>query len=185
MRGVLAALCLLAFTLFPASMSAAHSQLMESLPADDSVVDEPPSSVTFVFNENLIEANNTIAIVDATGNVVHTERVSPDDNEVSIAWPDSLSEGVWQVSYRVVSADGHPVQGAIVFTVNSDQFATEPQSSTRPATPDDANASATSVVSQTEEMESTQVFPLVLGGAFVVLLVFITGIALAKKRQQR
>ena len=36
---------------------------------------------------------------------------------MSVPWPADIDAGTYQVAYRVVSADGHPVTGAITFTI--------------------------------------------------------------------
>jgi methionine-rich copper-binding protein CopC len=94
----------------------AHSQLASSTPADGAVLDAAPDLVTLVFNEDLLPDANTMAIVDASGNVVSSTPVQPVGPQVSIPWPQDLPAGEYQVSYRVVSGDGHPVLGAISFS---------------------------------------------------------------------
>ena len=46
-----------------------------------------------------------------------TSRSRAADQSVVIALPDDLPRGTQIVSYRVVSQDGHPVAGSLVFSI--------------------------------------------------------------------
>jgi methionine-rich copper-binding protein CopC len=110
--GVLAASALLG-----AGQVAAHSQLVSTMPADGAVLNEPPQSVVLTFDEALIPEVDSISINDAAGNAVASATVEPVGSTLTVPWPAGLPDGVYQVAYRVVSSDGHPVIGAISFTV--------------------------------------------------------------------
>jgi len=99
--------------------AAAHSQLVSTLPADGTAFASPPTEVRFTFNENLMDGLTTLAIIDSAGNVVTSTSITPNGTDLVLPWPADLGRGTWQVSYRVVSADGHPVSGAITFTVGT------------------------------------------------------------------
>ena len=89
-------------------------------PAASSVLDTAPESITLRFNEAVntelgwvrIFDSNAKRIVDA--GVVHAENA----NSVRAEIPD-LGAGGYVVVWRVVSADGHPVEGAFTFQVGS------------------------------------------------------------------
>ena len=53
---------------------------------------------------------------DARGNAVES-KASARDTVLTVDVPDTLAEGTYVVSWRVVSADGHPVAGALTFSV--------------------------------------------------------------------
>ena len=66
-------------------------------------------------------------VFDSDGDRVDTGRIAhPDgkDDVVAIALP-KLSEGAYVVTWRVISADGHPVQGAFAFRVGDAAPATD------------------------------------------------------------
>src|SRR5699024_491541 len=54
------------------------------------------------------------------------------DSDIRAEWPVDAGEGHYTLSYRVVSADGHPISGAITFTIGapSGPAATGPADST-------------------------------------------------------
>lgn len=100
-----------------AAPASAHTTLTSSNPADGATLSAPPASVVLTFDEPLLADTETISINDMDGNVVASQQVIPDGSSVSVPWPDALTSGTFQVAYRVVSADGHPVTGAITFTI--------------------------------------------------------------------
>jgi hypothetical protein len=146
----------------------AHSQLLSTSPADGAVLIEPPSSVVLTFNEGLIPDVDSISINDAMGNVVASRSVEPVGATLSVPWPDGLPAGAYQVAYRVVSGDGHPVTGAITFTitgsgVSAQGVASPPGSSAEPV------ATAEPVVAPGAS-EGSAVVPLAIAAIVVILL---------------
>ena len=53
---------------------------------------------------------------DARGKTVES-KASARDTVLTVDVPDTLEEGTYVVSWRVVSADGHPVAGSLTFSV--------------------------------------------------------------------
>lgn len=105
----------------------AHSTLISSSPAADSVLAAPPARIELVFNEQIRDFQPRIAVtvgdhdpVEVTP-VVDGTTVSADLTGVPV--PDDGAAGstvgavAWKVGYRVVSADGHPVTGLVPFSV--------------------------------------------------------------------
>jgi len=99
-----------------ASAAWAHATLVSSEPADGSVLAQPPKMVQLHFNESIAPA--VIGIIDAAGKArdVATRAVG---QSVLIVLPDDLPQGTQIVSYRVVSQDGHPVGGSLVFSIGN------------------------------------------------------------------
>jgi len=91
----------------------AHTSLVTSDPPDGAVLVTAPDAVTFTFDEPLLQGTNVVAINREDGTVVVSAPVAPDGTQVRLPWPADLGPGRYQVAYRVVSADGHPVTGAI------------------------------------------------------------------------
>lgn len=101
-----------------APMASAHSQLISTSPADGAVLDAPPTEVRLTFDAPLLDDTDTISINDANGNVVKSIHPKPEGDSVAIPWPDGTPPGQYQVAYRVVCGDGHPVIGALLLTIN-------------------------------------------------------------------
>ena len=116
MARVLASLAALLSALCFASGAWAHATLLSSEPADGSVLAQPPKMVQLHFNERIVPA--VIGVIDAGGKArdVATRAVG---QSVLIVLPDDLRQGTQIVSYRVVSQDGHPVAGSLVFSIGA------------------------------------------------------------------
>ena len=116
MARVLAGLAALLSALCIASAAWAHATLLSSEPADGSVLTMPPKMVQLHFNESVAPA--VIGVIDAGGRArdVATRAVG---QSVLIVLPDDLPQGTQIVSYRVVSQDGHPVAGSMVFSIGA------------------------------------------------------------------
>ncbi len=104
--------------MFPAGAQA-HSILIGSSPSDGAQLANAPSAVSFTFNEDLLSYTDTISINDDAGKNLFSTPVHPSGPTVSIPWPSGLRSGTFQVAYRVASADGHPVSGAVMFTIGA------------------------------------------------------------------
>jgi copper transport protein len=116
MARVLAGLAALLSALCIASAAWAHATLLSSEPADGSVLTQPPKMVQLHFNEGVAPA--VIGVIDANGKArdVASRAVG---QSVLIVLPDDLPQGTQIVSYRVVSQDGHPVAGSMVFSIGA------------------------------------------------------------------
>lgn len=110
--GALAALVLVAPTAW------AHSELESSDPAEGATLAEAPKAISFTFNEQLLDQGNAITLTAlATDERLQLGDVAVDGDTVSVDWPASSPAGQFRAAYRVVSADGHPIDGSVTFTV--------------------------------------------------------------------
>jgi copper transport protein len=98
--------------------SAKHATLVSSEPAANSRLASAPTQVRLVYSEPIEGKLAKVTIVPATGTpiVLHAGG-DPRDVHAVIAPVDALSAGRYKVEWRVVSADGHPVDGSFSFTV--------------------------------------------------------------------
>lgn len=98
--------------------SLAHSKLATTVPADDSTVAGPVTSLAFSFGEKVESNFATVkltkdgAAVEATPDVV----LSKDGTTLTFDGL-SLGAGAWVAAWSIVSADGHRVDGELEFTV--------------------------------------------------------------------
>ncbi len=112
--GVLAVLALLA----GASPAAAHAELDSSDPEDGATLASAPAAITFVFGEEILPQGNAVTLTDVAADVrLEVGPVDVDGDTVSVTWPESSPAGQFRAAFRVVSADGHPINGTITFTV--------------------------------------------------------------------
>lgn len=111
----------------------AHAELLGASPEDGSVLGAAPEVVELRFNEpvQLVEGAARLFPGDGTPVVLDARTV---DTTVTVSLPAGLGDGAYTLAYRVVSADGHPVGGAITFRVGEGAFADAPVTSA-PADP--------------------------------------------------
>jgi copper transport protein len=93
----------------------AHASLISTEPSDGSMMSQAPRTVRLRFNEPVRPA--AVKLIDGEGRRRDDARVSAHDDLIEIALPDDLPRGAQFVSYRVFSADGHPVGGSLVFSI--------------------------------------------------------------------
>ena len=94
----------------------AHAELVSSTPQDGAALDQAPAEVVLTFNEPVQLLDGGIRLFPGDEEPVELDaRVR--GSEVIAAVPGELGEGSYALSYRVVSADGHPIAGALSFTV--------------------------------------------------------------------
>lgn len=103
---------------FPVAPAAAHASLLSSDPADGETLQEAPERVVLEFSEELDLPSTGVALVTPEGETVVLPPLAVDGNLLmqDVMFPEP---GTYTFSFRIVSADGHPVEGSIEFTVTS------------------------------------------------------------------
>jgi copper transport protein len=119
-RRLLAVLVLAAGAVFGlASQASAHAILERTDPSAGSMVTSSPAKVTLGFSESVRGDRDSIRVLDSAGKRVddgHAGRGSAGD-EVVVRLRSGLPKGTYVVTWRVVSADSHPISGAFAFGV--------------------------------------------------------------------
>ena len=110
-QGLVILLSVFCFT----SGASAHASLVSTEPSDGSMMSQAPKTVRLRFNEPVRPA--AVKLIDGEGRRRDDARVSAHDDLIEITLPDDLPRGAQLVSYRVFSADGHPVGGSLVFSI--------------------------------------------------------------------
>jgi hypothetical protein len=101
------------------AVAGAHAVLVKSTPARRAVMHTSPPRVELVFNERLEPAYSTLSVWSAANARIDDGKVTvgPDDpRRLSIALP-ALVPGAYTVRFRVLSVDGHIVEGTVPFEV--------------------------------------------------------------------
>jgi copper transport protein len=98
--------------------AAVHATLISSEPAADSHLAASPTRVRLVFSEPIEGNLARVTLVPGSGApLVLRAGADPRDVHAVIARVDSLATGKYRVQWRVVSADGHAVDGSYLFAV--------------------------------------------------------------------
>lgn len=177
--------------LLTAAPAAGHAVLIGSSPEDGETVAEPPTEVRLEFNEPVHDDFTQIAVLDADEN--HYEAGDPEvDGTDVIQSVADLGPGEYVVSYRVGSADGHPVSGTIEFTVSESAeqapspATEEPGDTEESGASDDAADTATPAPAADDTEPSAAATdnntPLWLGAAAVVAVAVAAAVMLIRRR---
>ncbi|MEU1556594.1 copper resistance protein CopC [Streptomyces scabiei] len=119
-RLVLLGTALILFLLAGAGNASAHAALKGSDPADGSVLDAAPKDITLRFTESVSLLQDSIRVVDPENRAVDTGkpgRAGGRSDTASVTLPTGLDDGTYTIAWRVVSADSHPISGALLFSV--------------------------------------------------------------------
>jgi copper transport protein len=95
-----------------------HATLVSSEPAANSRLAVSPARVRLVYSEPVEGRLARVSLVPTSGAPIVLRAVAdPRDVHAVIAPVEALGPGSYRVEWRVVSADGHPVDGRFVFAV--------------------------------------------------------------------
>lgn len=114
---LIAGLATLLSVLCFATGASAHASLVSAQPGDGSILAQAPKTVQLRFNEAVMPS--VIQLIDADGRARDDAIVRAVDETITITLPENLPRGTQVVSYRVISADGHPVGGSLVFSIGA------------------------------------------------------------------
>ncbi|HEX8973614.1 copper resistance CopC family protein [Oryzihumus sp.] len=117
--GLLAATAALAGgTLALAPSASAHATLLTVSPADGATLTSAPRQVDLTFDEPVSARFATIVITGPSGEDATAGPATVNGTHVTAPLGSGLSSGEYRVAFRVVSDDGHPVDGQSRFTLN-------------------------------------------------------------------
>jgi copper transport protein len=119
---------LLGLALVLAPAASAHATVVGSTPVDGSRLKTIPSTVEIDFDESVTIGGSLgyLHVIDQAGRRVDvgtTVHPGGDGSKISIGLKPGLGDGTYTGSFRVISADSHPVSGAIRFVVGNGSLA--------------------------------------------------------------
>ncbi|MDA0180467.1 copper resistance protein CopC/CopD [Solirubrobacter phytolaccae] len=165
-RLVAAALAALLALLALAPAAGAHATIVRTTPSDRAVVGSAPRTVQIRWSEAVDLGPDSVRLLDATGEELDTPKATHAGGDAATAvlrLPAGLKDGTYVVTWRVTSADSHPVAGAFSFSIG------EPSAvvvSTEPG----ATSPAVKVADGIARGVAFLGFALAIGGAAVLLL---------------
>jgi methionine-rich copper-binding protein CopC len=119
-----AAASVLALLLIGSTAASAHTSVVTTTPLYKSTVTSMPLQISIEFTDELMtigdEEVNTISITAPDKSEISLTSISLVKNLITANLPDvDYQDGTYLVSYRVVSADGHPVSGSYPLYLNA------------------------------------------------------------------
>ncbi|MCT1430020.1 copper resistance protein CopC [Brachybacterium muris] len=124
---VLATVLLGAAMLLAPAPAHAHDSLISSDPADGATLETSPEQITLTYSAEVLEVSPVVQI--SAGESGEPVELTPviDGPAVTAEIPEPLAAGTHTVQWRVVSSDGHPIEGSFTFTVETGPEPTEDQ----------------------------------------------------------
>jgi len=103
----------------PATPASAHAALVASDPGNGTIVPDAPNKVTLTFTESVQLVSGKIQVLGPDGSRADQGEPTVDGGAVTIPLRSGGGRGTYLVSFRVISADSHPVGGSITYSVGA------------------------------------------------------------------
>ncbi|GAA1878145.1 copper resistance CopC family protein [Asanoa iriomotensis] len=150
----------------------AHNELRGSNPTDGARLSQSPTRIVVDFAERLDPKYTRISVSDAAEDAVVAD--PPTVTGTRAVQPlGALAAGAYTVAFRVVSVDGHPVQGSVTFSVTASAAATS------------ASGSPTVSIAAVPQSDDGALGPVVVSGLAAVAVVLVAGFLLLRRRRDR
>ena len=169
-----------------------HATLLSSEPAKGSTVASSPARIYLVFSEEVEPSLGRIRLVGPGGRVVALAATGDPRNVSALVArvTTPLDNGTWRVEWRIVSEDGHPIDGDFTFAVGapgtgggaaaapptSGDEAHDTSVSASPTTSDSGTSVADTATAASSAMRDVPVLPALLRGLGVGVLTALAGL---------
>jgi methionine-rich copper-binding protein CopC len=113
------ALSFLIPTLFTAEPASAHAHLVKSLPSAGAVLAAGPSEVVLTFDQPIqaFPGANGMVVTGPQGSHWACGRARINGNTLTASMGEVGPPGRYQIHYRVLGADGHPITGSVPINI--------------------------------------------------------------------
>jgi copper transport protein len=105
-----------------AGPAAAHAELVSTDPGEGARLEQAPDRITLRFSEGVSLGAGYARVLGADGERVDTGAAAVEGSVLTIPLRDGLPDDGYLVTYRVVSADSHPIAGAYSFVVGDGEL---------------------------------------------------------------
>jgi len=170
--GLTGAVVVLLATAVPAS---AHDKLVSSDPAPGQVLDQAPVTVSLTYSADILDMGAAVVVTGDDGTDWVSTAPVIDGPTVTAELDAGLPDAAYEIRWRVVSEDGHPITGVVPFTVGDSDgdgdgggAATAAPSSAAVAAPGPQDAQESSQIAQ-EDGAPWRVVLVGVGGAAVAV----------------
>ncbi|MCM3670276.1 copper resistance protein CopC [Mesobacillus maritimus] len=168
------------FFLAFANNALAHTGLESSSPQNGDISTQELEQVTLTF-ETKIEQGSTFELQNSSGEAIPIENISLSENQLVGDFSDPLENGEYQVIWKIIGADGHPIDGEFSFSVNvadtaaPDEEQVEPQEGSQPQPVTDETEADTANEVADEEIKQNKIPSYVIPTVIGILIVIVAG----------
>jgi len=174
----------LGITFAVAAPAAAHESLDSSSPSEGERLGEAPSSVELVFRAEVMDIGATVMVVDEAGRDWAASDPQVSGTTVTTELEPDMPEAGYQVRWRVVSGDGHPIESVIPFTVGEAEPFTMVAPVSAPASEDEAPADEAPTAAESSPATYGWLLPVGVGVAAIIAILLILFTARASHRRK-
>ncbi|MFD6140203.1 copper resistance protein CopC [Promicromonospora sp. NPDC060271] len=157
-RPLVAGLAVAVVALFATAVPAsAHDKLISSDPASGQRLAEAPAEVSLTFSADVLEMGAAVVVSDAAGTEWVSAAPAVDGPVVTAVLDAGMPDAGYEIRWRVVSSDGHPISGVVPFTVGDGEPLADGAGGVEPgAAPSGAGETGGASVPGTDARSSTQ-----------------------------
>lgn len=157
------------FLLFVFSSSvSAHTGLTSTSPADGDKITEVVHEIVLEFNTK-IESTSTVKVFNEINEEIVGNTIV-NDNVMTSGFMEPLEDGTYTVEWKIIGADGHPIQGTYSFMVTQEEL-------TDPTTSEATEDTSVTPTQEVEEEPVEQQVEVASNDVLVVILVVLFTIA--------
>ena len=98
----------------------AHDTLLSSDPEDGASLETSPEAITLTFSADVLAVSPLVRITDESGAQLAEIVPAVDGATATATLEEPLPAGAHTIQWRVVSSDGHPIEGSFTITVAAD-----------------------------------------------------------------
>ncbi|MDO4918198.1 copper resistance CopC family protein [Kocuria sp.] len=180
---LIAALLALAAVLVTAGPASAHDELLRTNPESGATLEKAPTTLDLTFSGNIQDIGSEVRVTDSHGTDMTRGTLAVQGTKVS----QPLREGgdtdeTYTVTWRVVSQDGHPIEGTFTYSVGDGAGTT---ASPAPVAGSDRTDAATPGASEDVNGSGVPGWVLPVLGGVLALVVLVVVLAVATRPRQR
>jgi copper transport protein len=161
-----------------AAPASAHAVLEGTEPGAGATVEQSPKQIVLSYSEPVEASLGAVRVYNARADQVDVGDAHHPNGKASVVAVDvpELDDGLYVVTWRVLSADSHPIQGAYTFTVGaSNTTSKEAQSLAQRLLTDEGGSSVVGVLFAIARFGSFLGLALLIGGAAFLAWVWRRG----------
>ena len=169
--------------------AAAHDEVLSTSPEQGAVLESAPEQIELSYSGEIMDIGHQVLVTGPDGLSVTEGPLERDGSQVVQPLAETGSEeGTYQVVWRVVSSDGHPIEGTYTYQVGdgADTTTAAPSLSSTPTdAPTDGSDSSAQAQDAAAQEDSGGLSGWAVGDTVVVLALAVIGLLGLMSRRRR
>ena len=169
--------------------AAAHDEVLSTSPEQNAVLETAPEKIELSYSGEIMDIGHQVLVTGPEGQSVTEGPLERDGSQVVQPLAETGSEeGTYQVVWRVVSSDGHPIEGTYTYQVGdgADTTTAAPSLSSTPTdAPTDGSDSSAQAQDAAAQEDSGGLSGWAVGATVVVLALAVIGLLGLMSRRRR